>query len=156
MSSFALPRVALAATLRLSAGGERKGQVFLMERVPQHSGLETPLEMLNRDETFFPFRPDGRDPILLVAKAHTVWLAVAPGRDGEDPARASAATRIALDLTIADGAHLIGVAAVEMPKHHSRLLDYLNASASPFFAVITAQGTHFVNRAHVLYAQPEN
>src|SRR5947208_2373312 len=46
-----------------------------MERVPQHVGPETPLDMLNRPEPFFPFRPKkGSERILLVAKARTVTL----------------------------------------------------------------------------------
>jgi hypothetical protein len=45
---------------------------------------------------------------------------------------------------------------LELPQHHSRLLDYLNTSAEPFFAITTADQVHLVNRAHVLYARPED
>jgi hypothetical protein len=36
------------------------------------------------------------------------------------------------------------------------VLDYLNASTDPFFAVTTEAQVHVVNRAHVLYARPED
>jgi len=41
----------------------------------------------------------------------------------------------------------------QLPDHHARLLDYLNASRDPFFAVDPC-GDHYVNRAYVLYARP--
>ena len=59
MNGFSLPRVALPATLRLTAGERRRGQIYVMERALPHTGPETPLEMLNRVDSFFPFRPAG-------------------------------------------------------------------------------------------------
>lgn len=127
-----------------------------MERVPQHAGAETPLDMLNRPEGFFPFRPasDGQG-VLLVAKARTIVLSIARPATDEDPVRLSAAKMAAIELKLADGSELSGWATLELPVHHSRLLDYLNASSDPFFAVATEERIHFVNRAHVLYARPE-
>lgn len=139
----------------MTAGEPRDGEIYVMERVPQHAGPETPLDMLNRPEGFFPFRPkeDGAS-VLLVAKARTVTLTVPPLP--EDAARLSAAKRGSLVVTLADGSQLAGWATLELPEHHSRLLDYLNASAAPFFAIATADQVHIVNRAHVLYARPED
>jgi len=151
-----MPRVAVQATLLQTAGGKREGEVYVMERVPQHAGHETPLDMLNRPEGFFPFRPrnDGAG-VLLVAKARTVTLTV-PRTEPEDAARDSAAKHASLVVTLADGSELSGSATLELPQHHSRLLDYLNATADPFFAITTADQVHIVNRAHVLYARPED
>jgi len=59
------------------------------------------------------------------------------------------------ELTLVDGSTLRGFASAELPEQHSRLLDYLN-DASPFFAVSADEEFHFVNRAHVLYARPED
>ncbi len=99
-----------------------------MERVPHHDGPETVLELLNRPEGFFAFRPAANHDVLLISKVQTVSLSV----DRQAP--------------IADPAQL--------PDHHARLLDYLNASRDPFFAVWTHAATHYVNRAYVLYARP--
>ena len=155
MAGFSIPRVAIPAHLRLTGGEPHDGEIYVMERVPQHAGPETPLDMLNRPEGFFPFRPrkDGAS-VLLVAKARTVALTVPPLP--EDAARLSAAKRASLVVTLADGSQLSGWATIELPEHHSRLLDYLNASSEPFFAIATADQVHIVNRAHVLYAQPED
>jgi hypothetical protein len=140
----------------MTAGDPREGEIYVMERVPQHSGHETPLDMLNRAEGFFPFRPsDNGKNVLLVAKARTVTLSV-PRTEPEDAARLSVAKQASLQVTLADGSALSGWATLELPQHHSRLLDYLNASAEPFFAIATADEVHLVNRAHVLYARPED
>lgn len=53
MSGFALPRATVAASVRLADGDARRGRIYLSDRVPQHDGLESPLEMLNRAEGFF-------------------------------------------------------------------------------------------------------
>lgn len=156
MTGFSMPRVAIPATLLLAGGGKKDGEVYLMERVAQHAGVETPLDMLNRPDAFFPFRAkDDTSGVLLVAKARTVTLTV-PRPDDEDSARLSAAKQASLEVTLADGSKLSGWATLELPQYHSRLLDYLNASAEPFFAITTADAMHLVNRAHVLYVRPED
>jgi len=154
VADFSMPRVAVPAILLLAGGGKREGEVYVMERVGQHAGPETPLDMLNRADPFFPFRSkkDG-EGVLLVAKARTVTLTV-PRPQEEDSARLSAAKKATLEITLADGSILNGWATLELPQHHSRLLDYLNAAAEPFFALTTSAEVHLVNRAHVLYARP--
>jgi len=157
MTGFSIPRVAVPASLLLTGGGRRDGQIYVMERAPQHAGPETPLDMLNRHEGFYPFRPtDDGGAVLLVTKARTVTLSVPRTTAPEDPARLSAAKQARIELTLADGSRLSGWATLELPEHHSRMLDYLNASVDPFFAVTTEDQIHFVNRAHVLYARPED
>ena len=156
MTGFSIPRVAMPATLLQTAGGKRDGEIYVMERVPQHVGRETPLDMLNRAEGWFPFRPKGNGVgVLLVAKARTVSLIV-PLTQPDDAARLSAAKQARLEVTLADGTQLNGWATLELPAHHARVLDYLNAAPEPFFAITTADGVHLVNRAHVLYARPED
>jgi hypothetical protein len=157
VSSFSLPRVAIPASLRLTAGAVQDGEVYLMERVPQHLGHETPLDMLNRAEGFFPFKPKGLNgTVLLVAKARTVTLVVPRTTAPEDPARLSAARQGRLEITLADGSQLRGSVTLELPAYHSRPLDYLNASAQPFFAIQDAEQLFLINRAHVLYVRPED
>jgi hypothetical protein len=74
----------------------------------------------------------------------------------EDADRLSAAKQASLEVTLADGSKLSGWATLELPEYHSRLLDYLNASRDEFFELTTADHTHIVNRAHVLYVRPED
>jgi hypothetical protein len=155
--SFALPRAAVIADVLTTHGPAQAGEVFVMERVPQHDGPESVLEMLNRPEAFFAFRPAEPAPdeeVLLVSKAHTVSVAQQRQAPIADPARLSAAKLLGLELVFADGTKLNGWASVELPPEHSRVLDYLNASPDAFIALWTHASTHYVNRAHVLYARP--
>jgi hypothetical protein len=154
VSDFSLPRVPVPAHLLLTQGVSRPGQIYVMERVPHHDGPETVLEMLNRPEGFFAFRPAEEADVLLPSKLHTIWVSVDRQAPIADPARLSAARMLGVEVVLAGGSTLGGWASVELPVQHSRLLDYLNASRDPFFAVWTHATTHYVNRAHVLYARP--
>src|SRR2546427_12905216 len=90
-----------------------------MERVPQHDGAETVLEMLNRAEGFFAFRPaDGADA-LLVSKAHTVSVSTDRQAPIADPARLSAAKLLGVELVLAGGATLGGWAGGRLPPPHA-------------------------------------
>ena len=155
MFAFQLPRTALPARLTLTHGKPRTGTIYVGARVSSHDGPETPLEMLNRPDPFFPFRPAEDDQILLVAKGQTIALAVdrAPITD---PDRLSAARELRIELVLDNGATLAGRASVELPEHQSRPLDYLNAAPEPFFAITTDESSHYVNRAHVLFARPRD
>jgi len=154
VSDFSLPRTPIAARLLLTQGVSRPGQIYVMERVPHHDGPETVLELLNRPEGFFAFRPAEDEEILLVSKVQTVSLSVDRQAPIADPARLSAARTLGLEVVLAGGATLGGWASVELPEQHARLLDYLNASEEAFFAVWSHAATHYVNRAYVLFARP--
>lgn len=154
MSEFSLPRTSIPARLLLTQGVSRPGSIYVMERVPHHDGPETVLELLNRPEGFFAFRPEEDHEVLLVSKVQTISLSVDRQAPIADPARLSAARMLGLEVVLAGGATLGGWASVELPEPHSRLLDYLNASHESFFAVWSHAATHYVNRAYVLYARP--
>ena len=154
MSDFSLPRTPIPARLLLTQGISRPGQIYVMERVPHHDGPETVLELLNRPEGFFAFRPSENDEILLVSKVQTVSLSIDRQAPIADPARLSAARTLGVEVVLAGGATLGGWASVELPEQHARLLDYLNASREAFFAVWSHAATHYVNRAYVLFARP--
>lgn len=158
MTRYSLPRAVSRARLLLTAGEPRDGAIFTADRVPQHDGPETVLEMLNRPDGFYPFRSesDGKhDGVMLVAKAHTVSLSVHEPAIA-DPARLEAARIVEVEVVLEGGSQLTGRASFELPDFHQRLLDYLNASREPFFAIAEGDTTHYVNRAHVLFARPRD
>ena len=154
MSDLSLPRTPVTARLLLTQGISRPGEIYVMERVAHHDGPETVLELLNRPEGFFAFRPAEDREILLVSKVQTVSLSVDRQAPIADPARLSAARTLGVEVVLAGGATLGGWASVELPEQHARLLDYLNASREAFFAVWSHAATHYVNRAYVLFARP--
>jgi len=154
VSDLSLPRTPVPARLLLTQGISRPGQIYVMERVAHHDGPETVLELLNRPEGFFAFRPAEDDEVLLVSKVQTVSLTVDRQAPIADPARLSAARTLGLEVVLAGGATLGGWASVELPEQHARLLDYLNESEEAFFAVWSHASTHYVNRAYVMFARP--
>src|SRR2546428_7305900 len=91
MSQFSLPRSPVPARVLLAQGVSRPGDVFVMERVPHHDGAETVLEMLNRREGFFAFRPADEEGVLLMSKVHPVSVSGDRPAPIADPARLSAA-----------------------------------------------------------------
>src|SRR2546427_2095737 len=108
-----------------------------MERVPQHDGAETVLEMLNRAEGFFAFRPaDGADA-LLVSKAHTVPVSTDRQAPITDPARLSAAKLLGVELVLARGGPHRGWARVGVPPPHPPPPPFLNTSPAPPFSPLT-------------------
>jgi|SRR5512134_2160266 hypothetical protein len=153
-ASLFLPRSAVSVRLRLDTGDPIAGEVFVMQRVAHRDGPETVLEMLNRPEAFFPFRPADGSPVLLVARAHTLALSVATTEPLGDPDRREAAQAIAVSVTLTTGETLAGEAWFEAPITRQRPLDYLNASRDPFFALVRGEVTDYINRAHVRYAKP--
>src|SRR2546423_2223950 len=116
-----------------------------MERVPHHDGPETVLELLNRPEGFFAFRPAEDDDVLLVSKVQTVSLTVDRQAPIADPARLSAARMLGLEVVLAGGATPGGLGRVEPPAQHARLLDYLNTSAEAVFAVWSHASAPYVD-----------
>src|SRR6266550_1911823 len=134
VTGFSIPRVAIPSTLLQTAGGKREGEIYVMERFPQHAGRETPLDMLNRAEGFFPFRPKGDGAgVQLVAKARTVSLTVPLG-EPEDKARLSAAKQARFEVTLADGTQLRGWAIL---RHRDRRW---SASRKPRACPVRAPG----------------
>jgi len=55
---------------------------------------------------------------------------------------------LGVELVLTGGSKLGGWASAELPEHHARLLDLLNASRDPFFAVWTHAG-HPLRQPHV-------
>lgn len=154
-SSLFLPRSAVSVRLRLAAGDPIAGEVFVMQRVAHRDGPETVLEMLNRPEAFFPFRPADGGPVMLVARAHTLVVSTASGDPLGDPDRREAAHAIPLAVTLTAGDTLAGDAWFEAPATRQRPLDYLNVAREPFFALVRGDVTDYINRAHVRHAQSD-
>ncbi|HEY6807737.1 MAG TPA: hypothetical protein VI160_03025 [Gemmatimonadales bacterium] len=156
MTGLSLPRQSVAARLLLTEGKERRGAVYVMARAPHREGPETPLEMLNRPEGFFAFLPDGSKDVQLISRAQTISLSI-PADDPAahpTPMRLTGTRLVGLEVKLDTGKSIAGHASLELPQHQSRVIDYLNASPDPFFAVTADGATHFVNRAHVLYVLP--
>jgi hypothetical protein len=115
-------------------------------------GAETPLEMLNRREPFFPLTQDDGEAIFIAKKQ----VAFVENRDTvslADPVRASVARMFPLEVTLIGGLTLTGVSQSELPPEHSRTSDFLNNSGEAFFPLQTDQALLYINRDHVRVAR---
>lgn len=138
--------ILLAEQLRMN------GELHVQGRVGQHDGPETPVEMLNRPEPFFPVTLPGGQ-VAFLAKSQ-VAVVVCPTDIGlADPERAGAAKTIGLEVTLAGGMELSGLATLELPPSRARALDYLNASGL-FFALGSPDATWIINRTCVRVVRP--
>lgn len=154
IADYSVPRTTVDVEILLARGKPRRGIIFLVPHSSLHTGAETPLELLNRPEQVFPFRADEEGDVLLVVKAQTVRISTDMAADFVDPTRLGVVKSLSVELALADGSHIAGRVAVELPEGRSRLLDYLNDVPAPFFAISDGAKTHYVNRDYVLYARP--
>lgn len=142
----------LAVVVRLADGEEMAGEVFLQQRVPHHSGAETPLDLLERDERFFVLAlPDGS--VRFVGKAQVALLRCDPAPPESELDRLGISRFAELELVLADGHAVRGRAGVTLPPTRLRALDCLNAGGG-FLAFWVGEAACYVNRAHVRMARP--
>lgn len=140
----------VAARVTMVEGVTIEGDLHLQPRTAYHASPETPLEMLNRADHFFPMTL-AHGEVVLVGKAQvsTVAFEGPPA----DPERQSIARVLELEITVAGGRELRGIAASELPPNKSRASDFLNAPEA-FLELTTSEATICVNRAHIRAARP--
>lgn len=142
----------ISAHISLADQARLSGELHVQGRVAQHDGAETPLEMLNRPDAFFPVTLE-RGKVAFLAKAHVSFVACPPNLGPSDPERVSAAKTIALEIVMAGGEEFRGWATMELPPTRARTLDYLNAPGM-FFSLQGEDAIRFINRAHVRMVRP--
>lgn len=142
----------LTVRVTLAEGLVILGDVHLQPRVAWRDGPETPLELLNREEGFFPMSlPHGE--VVFVARDQVAVLAYGEVVSFDDPERKLAARMIPLEVMLVGGAEHRGVAVSELPPTKARALDFLNAPER-FFRLLTDEGTLCLNRRFVRAARP--
>jgi hypothetical protein len=142
----------IPAEISLADQARLSGELHVQGRVAHHDGPETPLEMLNRPDVFFPVTLEG-GRVAFLAKAQVSVVACSPNLGPADPERVSAAKTIALEIVMAGGEEFHGWATLELPPTRARTLDYLNAPGA-FFSLQGADATRFINRSHVRAVRP--
>lgn len=142
----------LRVGVRLADGQQLEGALHLQPRVPHHNGPETPLDLLERAEPFFPISlPDGS--IRFLGKAQVALLICDPMPPESELDRLGITRFVEVELALADGTICRGRAGVTLPPTRHRALDCLNATGG--FLVLWNEGTAlYVNRAHVRIARP--
>jgi hypothetical protein len=142
----------ISADISLADQARLSGELHVQGRVAHHDGPETPLEMLNRPDAFFPVTLE-QGKVAFLAKAQVSVVACPPNLGPSDPERVSAAKTIALEIVMAGGEEFRGWATLELPPTRARTLDYLNAPGQ-FFSLFGEDATRFINRSHVRVVRP--
>ena len=139
------------AEVVLAEGIVLAGDLHLYARPTYPPGPETPLEMLNRPDTFFALTLDGG--VTCIPKDQVVVVSCHDQGQLTDPDRVSAAKLIELLVVVQGGSEYRGRAALELPPSRGRTLDYLNG-AGIFFALGTEDVSWYINKSRVRLARP--
>lgn len=146
------PTRRISAEVVLADGAVLEGDLHLGASSAYPLNSETMLEMLNRQEPFFALTL-GEGEVAFVSKAQVAVVSCQDQSAEDDPARASAARMVALEVALATGAEYRGRASFELPPSRSRALDYINTPGR-FFTVWTNDLTRHFNKSLVRLIRP--
>jgi hypothetical protein len=142
----------LAAKVVLAEGVVLAGELHLLARATHPSEIESPLEMLNRDDPFFALtQPEGG--VTFVSKAQVSVVSCQDQQPLDDPERVSAAKLVELAVELTDGVEYRGRSTFELPPARARALDYVNAPGR-FFTLRTDDITQYINKTLVRRIRP--
>jgi hypothetical protein len=144
------------SVVTLANGEVYPGYVHLIDWVHHRAGPETPIEMLNRPEGFFPVTQDDGAAIFLpkeqVAMVTCEWPPEGWPPEGME-LLPEHGRRVGIEVRLATGEQFRGEVSVALPTGKARALDYLNASQA-FFQLVTDGAPRIFNRAHVSIVRP--
>jgi hypothetical protein len=142
----------VSAEIVLADGVVLQGDLHLAARTVFPPDTESPLEMLNRADPFFALTLEqGR--VAFVSKAQVAVVSCRDQLPLTDPARASAARLVALEVALTTGAEYRGRSTFELPPSRARALDYVNAPGG-FFTVWSNDLTRYFNKSLVRLIRP--
>jgi hypothetical protein len=128
-------------------GRSLAGQVFVPAASARHSGPMRPDEWINEPYSFFPFLAEGAAgaPILL-NKNQVAILSLTSAGDEDGVSEEMGPRR---KVVVECGPRRIeGMLRIEMPAHHSRVLDHLNRP-EPFLVLREGERDHLIFKRHV-------
>ena len=146
MSDLRIEKLRRHVMVTMSGGGTLQGDVFLQPLARYRSGPQTPAELLNEPEPFFPLATAG-DHHVLIAKEQV--LRVTFERDAADT-DVEGVEEAAVDVTFADGSLTSGYLRLETRADRPRLLDYLNDDRGHFLTLRSPHGIILINRRQVV------
>ncbi len=142
----------VSAEVILADGAVLEGDLHLAAGAAYPLDTESPLEMLNRAEPFFALTLR-QGQVAFVSKAQVAVVSCTDQSEATDPARASAARLVALEVVVMTGAEYRGRCSFELPPSRSRALDYVNVPGG-FFTVWTNDLTRYFNKSLVRLIRP--
>lgn len=154
LESLSVPKRRVAAQFVLPGGASRNVAVFLAEAAPGHTGGERLSDLLNSSGSLFIPAVDADTEAMTFVHCENLALArVAAELEPNVVDQFTIPTEHEVEVTMMDGQKLRGLITYVLPEAHSRLTDYLNNSAPPFFPVLEGERVALVNKRHVAYVE---
>ena len=154
LESLSVPKRRVAAQFVLPGGASRDVAVFLAEAAPGHTGGERLSDLLNNSGSQFIPALDAETDAMTFVRCENLALArVAAEHEPNVVDQFTIPTEHEVEVMLVDGQKLRGLITYVLPEAHSRLTDYLNNSAPPFFPVLEGERVALVNKRHVAYVE---
>src|SRR5262245_39209458 len=144
---FQVPRLLRAAEVLTADGRVLRGRVFLPATAASHAGAMRAEEWMNDAASFFPFLPDGEGSPVILNKQRIVVVTVAASAD-RDETLDEVGAPVRRVLVECGSLRLSGDLLVDMPAHHSRVLDLLNRPGA-FLNVRDGERHHLVAKGRI-------
>ena len=145
MSELRVPTVAMNAEVTCLDGRAFRGRIFVPASSSLHDGPMRAEEWLNAAGAFFPVLPDDADTSVILNKGEVLTLSV----PGEPERPAEEHVDVERRVLVECGAReLRGHLHIDMPSHHSRVLDYLNRPEG-FLPLHDGDRLHLVQKQNI-------
>ena len=143
MSELRVPTVAMSAEVTCVDGRSFRGRIFVPASSSTRHGPMRVEEWMNGGGQFFPFLPDDSDASVMLNKSEVVVVSV--DRESEPAERVDVERRVVVEC----GARALeGALHIDMPAHHSRVLDYLNR-AEGFLTLHDGDRLHLLQKQNI-------
>lgn len=152
MTGYRIEKNRCRVTVTTMSGEKLTGEIFLQPFAVNHNGPETPLDIFNSTEEFFPLTlDDGETRLLSISRLADVrWKT----KESSEVDRASVSRITSLEVRLVTGATHRGTMLMEVPTRHARILDFLNFHSERFLT-LTADGENLsINREMVESIRP--
>ena len=134
------------------SGESLKGEIFLNTSAVGHPGPETPLDVFNDGDAFFPLLlENGETRIIATSRVADIsW----DSDESIDEDRAAVARSTSLEVRLMNGATYKGTMLIEVPLRHSRIMDFLNFHSKRFLTISSDGKSISINREMVESVRP--
>jgi hypothetical protein len=123
VSELKVPTLATPAEVVCTDGRTFSGCIFVPVTSSTHDGPMRPEEVLNGGGEFFPFLPDAGGGTVILNKSEVLVVSVGRESDAAPGESPDIDRRVMVECP---GRSIEGHLRIDMPSHHSRVLDYLN------------------------------
>jgi hypothetical protein len=143
VSELRVPTVAMSAEVICVDGRSFRGRIFVPASSSTHGRPMRATEWMNGGGHFFPFLPDDSDASVMLNKGEVLMVSVDSEDELGEPVEVDRSVAVECGARVLEG-HL----HIDMPIHHSRVLDYLNRG-DMFLQLHDGERLHLVQKRNI-------